>query len=192
MIHKNCKNKIDVICHDKNDNCIKRFSKSMFNVTNFLHFFDYFQYRRSNKKRISDTIWNNIWMIFYNLYFLKKYQIHLNVEICTSIKFVTYFYKYVFKDFDHVSVFFVITRKINDDRTHRNDNREIVDEIIVYHDIQWIDSCEIVWKILQLFMKKIKFSVVRLQIHMKNQQRILFDFNDDITSFQLQNNEKLR
>ena len=56
MIHKNCKNKIDVICHDKNDNCIKRFSKSMFDVTNFLHFFDYFQYRRSNKKRISDTI----------------------------------------------------------------------------------------------------------------------------------------
>ena len=41
-------------------------------------------------------------------------------------------------------------------------------------------------------MKEIKFFVVRLQIHMKNQQRILFDFNDDITSFQLQNNEKLR
>ena len=56
MIHKNCKNKIDVICHDKNDNCIKNYSKSMFNVTNFFHFSDYFQYRRSNKKRISDTI----------------------------------------------------------------------------------------------------------------------------------------
>ena len=56
MIHKNCKNKIDVICHDKNDNCIKRFSKSMFNVTNFLCFSDYFQYRRSNRKRISNTI----------------------------------------------------------------------------------------------------------------------------------------
>ena len=56
IIHKNCKNKIDVICHDKDDNCIKRFSKSMFNITNTFHFFDYFQYRRSNKKRVSNTI----------------------------------------------------------------------------------------------------------------------------------------
>ena len=56
LIYKNCKNKIDVICHDKNDNCIKRFSKSMSNVTHFFHFFDYFQYRRSNKKRVSNTI----------------------------------------------------------------------------------------------------------------------------------------
>ena len=67
---------------------------------------------------------------------MKKYQAHLNVEICTSIKLVTYFYKYVFKDFDHVNVFFVIIRKINDDRVHRNDNRKIVDEIIVYHDVR--------------------------------------------------------
>ena len=56
MIHKNCKNKIDVICHDKNDDCIKRFSKSMFLVTNFFHASDYSQYRRSNKERISNTI----------------------------------------------------------------------------------------------------------------------------------------
>ena len=41
-------------------------------------------------------------------------------------------------------------------------------------------------------MKEIKFFVARLQIHIKSQQRILFDFNDDITSFQLQNNEKFR
>ena len=131
-------------------------------------------------------------MIFYNLYFLKKYQIYLNVEICTLIKFVTYFYKYVFKNFDHVSVFFVIIRKINNDRIHRNDNRKIVNEIIIYHDVWWIDLCEIVWKEFRLFMKKIKYFVIRLQIYMKNQQRILFDFNDDITSFQLQNNKKFR
>ena len=56
MIHKNCKNKIDVIYHDKNDNCIKRFSKSMLNVTNFFYLFDSSQYRRSNKERISNTI----------------------------------------------------------------------------------------------------------------------------------------
>ena len=41
-------------------------------------------------------------------------------------------------------------------------------------------------------MKKIKSSVARLQIYVKNQQQILFDFNVDITSFQLQNNEKFR
>ena len=41
-------------------------------------------------------------------------------------------------------------------------------------------------------MKKIKFSVVRLQIHLKNQQRILFDFIDAVTTSQSQNNEKFR
>ena len=41
-------------------------------------------------------------------------------------------------------------------------------------------------------MRKIKSFVARLQVHLKNQQRIIFDFNDDITSFELQNNEKFR
>ena len=192
MIHKNCKDKIDVICHDKNDQCTKRFLKQMINVTNLNHVCDFSQYRRFARACVSNTVWNNIWVMSYNIYLLKKYQTHLNVEICTSIKSMTYLYKYVFKDFDHVNVSSILIRKINDERAHRNDNREIVNEIQIYHDVRWVDFCETIWRIFQLLMKEIKFSVARLQIHLKNQQRILFDFIDDVTMFQLQNNEKLR
>ena len=80
-------------------------------------------------------------MILYNSYLLLKYEVHINVEICTSIKLVTYLYKYVFKRSNHVDVSIEMIsivnesmRRVNHERTHRNDIVEFVDEIKIYHD----------------------------------------------------------
>ena len=82
-------------------------------------------------------------MIFYNSYLLLKYETHINVEICTSIKLVTYLYKYVFKRSNHVDVSIEMTsivnesmRRVNYERAHRNDIIEFVDEIKIYHDVK--------------------------------------------------------
>ena len=40
---------------------------------------------------------DNQWIVPYNPVLLLKYQCHLNVEYCASIKGVKYLYKYVFK-----------------------------------------------------------------------------------------------
>ena len=80
-------------------------------------------------------------MILYNSYLLLKYEAHVNVEICTSIKLVTYLYKYVFKKSNHVNVSIKMTsivnesiHRVNHESTHRNDIVEFVDEIKIYHD----------------------------------------------------------
>lgn len=42
-------------------------------------------------------------MVSYNLTFLRKYNAHINVEICNRIKFVKYLYKYIQKGEDRDS-----------------------------------------------------------------------------------------
>ena len=130
---------------------------------------------------------------------LLKYEVHVNVKICISIKLVTYLYKYVFKKFDHVDVSIKMTsivnesiRRVNHESTHRNDIVKFVDEIKIYHDARWVTFCETTWKVLKSKIEKIKFTINRLQIHLKNLQRLLIDSNDFITIEIFQINEKFR
>ena len=43
-------------------------------------------------------------MVPYNPYLCQKYNAHINVEICVTIKSVKYIYKYVFKGHDCAQV----------------------------------------------------------------------------------------
>jgi hypothetical protein len=47
---------------------------------------------------------DNKWVVPYNPYLLKKYNCHLNVEICSTIQVVKYLYKYIFKGGDRLNV----------------------------------------------------------------------------------------
>ena len=141
--------------------------------------------------------------MFYNSWILKKYQIHINVEICIFVKSIFYFYKYIYKKNDFVNVFITIIiasifdsifkvrrNEVNMSSTHRNDKNSSMNEISIFYDVRWIKSCEIAWRILNLFIEKIKLVVIRFVVHLKNQQRIFFDSNKSIS--QLQKSEKLR
>ncbi|XP_021736252.1 uncharacterized protein LOC110702815 [Chenopodium quinoa] len=52
----------------------------------------------------SSTYVDNSWVVPYNPWLLLKYDCHINVEICSSIKSVKYLYKYVHKGVDRVSM----------------------------------------------------------------------------------------
>ena len=47
---------------------------------------------------------DNRFVVPYNPYLCQKYNAHINVEICVTIKSVKYIYKYVFKGHDCAQV----------------------------------------------------------------------------------------
>ncbi|GBL80268.1 hypothetical protein AVEN_169256-1 [Araneus ventricosus] len=47
---------------------------------------------------------DNRWVVPYNPWLLKKFNAHINVEVCASVKRVKYLYKYVYKGHDATSV----------------------------------------------------------------------------------------
>ena len=40
----------------------------------------------------------------YNKYLLKRFQSHINVEVCTSFQAVKYLFKYIYKGYDRSQV----------------------------------------------------------------------------------------
>lgn len=47
---------------------------------------------------------DNSWVVPHNPYLTQKYRAHINVEVCSSIKSVTYLYKYQWKGHDRAQV----------------------------------------------------------------------------------------
>ena len=179
MIYKNCKKVEKAFCHDFESKCIKWFLKKKLMMTKLCHHSNLSRYRRFSCEFVEEKYWNNKWMIFYNFWLLQKYETHINVEICINAKLVKYLYKYIFKKNDYVDVFFnITTRRINELRANRQDNEKFVDEIKIFHDARWIEFCETAWRIFDLSFDKIKFAIIRFQLHLKNRNRIVINFND--------------
>ena len=199
MVHKNCIGIRNAVCHDKDGKCTKRFPKPICSETDLDDPSGYPQYRRPERECVPNTPWDNSWVVPYNSYLLLKYGAHVNVEVCTSAKSVAYLYKYVFKGSDHADVSIEVTpavnepvRRVNHEPAHRNDIAETVDEVKVYHDARWVGSCEAAWRILGLKTGEIKPPVGRLQVHLKDLQRLLIDPAGPITAETLQTSEKFR
>ncbi len=71
----------------------------------------YLVYRRCNDGQFvvrtirgQKTRFDNRFVVFYNPYFTCKYNVHINVEIYTTVKAVKYIYKYIYKGFDKTTV----------------------------------------------------------------------------------------
>ncbi|KAL3810378.1 hypothetical protein ACJIZ3_000028 [Penstemon smallii] len=99
-------------------------------------------------------------LVPYNSWLLLKYDCHINVEICSSIKSIKYLYKYVYKGPDCV----VFELRPGPD----------YDEVSQYVDGRWICAPEAFWKIFKFPISKIYPSVVRLQVHLPNMQQVQF------------------
>ncbi|XP_019447295.1 PREDICTED: uncharacterized protein LOC109350519 [Lupinus angustifolius] len=103
---------------------------------------------------------DNRWVVPYNPWLLLKYDCHINVEVCSSIKSIKYLDKYVYKGPDRVAM-----------EVHRGIN---TDEIQQYVDARWICAPEALWKIFGFNLYQLYPSVVRLQIHLPNRQQVRF------------------
>ncbi|KAM5554594.1 hypothetical protein ABKV19_022807 [Rosa sericea] len=123
-------------------------------------------YRRRNDGRSvvldrnTEVEIDNTWVVPYNPWLLLKYDCHINLEVCSSIKCVKYLYKYVYKGPDRVSL---------EVRLGPN-----YDEISKYLDARWICAPEALWKLFTFPMNRIYPSVERLQIHLPNRHQVRY------------------
>ncbi|XP_074288893.1 uncharacterized protein LOC141614038 [Silene latifolia] len=108
---------------------------------------------------------NNRWVVSYNPFLLAKYDCHLNVEICCTIKAVKYMYKYVYKGHDRIS--FAVTDP-------SGSGQESFDEITAYQSARWISPPEAAWRIFGFHLNEIHPNVVHLQVHLPNMQTVSF------------------
>ncbi|XP_074304956.1 uncharacterized protein LOC141639812 [Silene latifolia] len=110
---------------------------------------------------------NNRWVVPYNPFLLGKYDCHLNVEICCTIKVVRYMYQYVYKGHDRIS--FAVTDP-------SGSGQESFDEITAYQSARWISPPEAAWRIFGFHLNEIHPNCLAeaVQYQMPAALRILF------------------
>ncbi|CAJ0905279.1 11459_t:CDS:1 [Entrophospora sp. SA101] len=117
---------------------------------------------------------DNQWIVPYNKFLCAKYNCHINVEICASIKAIKYLFKYVYKGHDKATI--EITGEHQD---HETEAKPIViDEIHNFIEACWVSAPEAIWRILGFNVSGINPAVTHLQVHLPNQQRVIF--NEDV------------
>ena len=125
----------------------------------------YPHYRRRDNGRtvkIHQQEVDNRWIVPYNPYLSKKYNAHINLEACTSIKSVNYLFKYVYKGYDCANVQVTATDEI----TH--------DEIQTYLDARYISPPEAIWQLSEYKMNDHSHMIIRLPVHLPGQQPVYF------------------
>jgi hypothetical protein len=119
IINKDGLNSINII----NSTVLQILSNERYEETEYMDIDEnYFENEELNKKKekkpekidttTADFEIDNRWVVQYNPYLLLKFNCHINVEICSSIKCVKYLYKYLFKGADHANI--VISEKNNE------------------------------------------------------------------------------
>ncbi|KAJ1684991.1 hypothetical protein LUZ63_016381 [Rhynchospora breviuscula] len=128
--------------------------------------------RRDNgrKFRVRGCDLDNRWVSPYNPHLLMRYNCHINVEICSSIRAVKYLFKYIYKGHDCAEVY-VGTR---------GKEGETIDEIKIFQDARWVGAPEAVWRIFRFPLSEIKPSVRSLQLHTPDQQMVFYKDNDNL------------
>ncbi|KAL5565200.1 hypothetical protein UlMin_028364 [Ulmus minor] len=112
---------------------------------------------------------DNQWVVPYNPYLLAKFNCHINVEICSTVKAVKYLYKYIYKGHDRIAF-----------HINSNNSEKDIDEIQNFQSAIWISPPEGVWRIYSFILNENHPSVYTLQLHLENQQLITFKKTDKL------------
>ena len=73
----------------------------------------------------------------YNICLITKYNVHINVEICSSVLAVKYLYNYIYKGHDWVTIALSRSKNYNNIQTTKT---ELINEIKTYLDVKYISS----------------------------------------------------
>ncbi|GBM09214.1 hypothetical protein AVEN_180997-1 [Araneus ventricosus] len=120
----------------KDGECSKQFPKAFREETEE-NVNGYLVYKRRciESVRVGKRYIDNRWIVPYNPWLSKKYNAHINVEICASVKSVKYLYKYVYKGHDAESI------------TLKNDDIVNHDEILNFLDGRYVSAPEAMWRL---------------------------------------------
>ncbi|XP_072054825.1 uncharacterized protein [Arachis hypogaea] len=125
---------------------------------------------------------DNRFVVPYNPLLLMKYRAHINLEFCNKSNVIKYLFKYVNKGPDRV------TATVSNVHVG-NQNTRVLDEIKEYFDCRYLSPCESVWRIFAYDIHHRWPSIQRLTFHLPNQQHIIFDDRDTISSILVRNKE---
>jgi len=145
--------------------CTKKFPKDFQEETN-PNCDGYPKYRRPNNGRfamINGRRVDNRWIVPYNSFLSLKYNCHINVEVCASIKSVKYLFKYVYKGHDCANV------TVQERGTYEHN------EIKTYIDSRYVSAPEAALHLFGYRMHDQSHSIQRLQVHLQDHQSISFD-----------------
>ncbi|XP_035233478.1 uncharacterized protein LOC118205293 [Stegodyphus dumicola] len=117
---------------------------------------------------------DNRWVVPYNPYLTKKYNAHINVEVCSSIKSVKYLFKYVYKGHDAAKV----VLEESGDRTL------MWDEIKCFLNARYVSAPEAVWRLFEKRMHSKSHSIIRLPVHLENLQPVYFAESEERNALQ--------
>ena len=83
--------------------CTKRFPRALIeNTHEDNNGYPIYRRRVCDPIKIGNNLIDNKWVVPYNPYISTKYNAHINVEICSTIKAVKYLYKYIYKGHDKI------------------------------------------------------------------------------------------
>ena len=103
----------------------------------------------------------------YNSSLLMRYNCHINVEACSSIKAVKYLFKYVYKGHDQASF------SVNEDQHDRDDG--VINEIQQYRNARYISPLQAVHRIFNFPMFGVYPAVLQLQLHLPDMQSVIYN-----------------
>ncbi|CAF1646682.1 unnamed protein product, partial [Rotaria magnacalcarata] len=155
--------------------CSKNFPKAFCNETD-VSTDGYPIYRRRNNSNETHFTRNNIqvdnrFVVPYNSFLSLKYNAHINVELCSTVKAIKYINKYITKGYDCARIGVQV---------NANDNVEKVvdyDEIKQYLNCRYISSQEAAWHLQDFPIHGQSHNVVMLSVHLKDGQSIFFEEN---------------
>ena len=159
--------------------CSKRFPKEYVKET-YAGSDGYPHYRRRNtglSVNKSGVPLDNKYVVPYNPYLSKKYNAHINVEICSSIQSCKYLYKYVYKGPDMASVGI--------------DTEDKGDEIKRFVNSRFITASECMWRFFTFDVHGRDPSIQRLAVHEHNKQSVIFKENNVVQALEKVNRTTL-
>jgi len=127
-------------------------------------------YRRQNNDKTFERpgayIVDNRYVVPYCPILSLIFNSHINVETVSSIKSVKYLYKYIYKGHDVAAITVEpITENVIVDH----------DEIHNYIEARYVGPVEATWRILEKKLQDKSHTVVRLPVHLPNEQNIVIE-----------------
>ncbi|XP_075719762.1 uncharacterized protein LOC142760457 [Rhinoderma darwinii] len=117
---------------------------------------------------------DNRWIVPYSPFFSKTFQSHVNVEYCNSVKAIKYICKYVNKGSDQAAFGLERQGRTTDEINRQERQERTIDEIDRFQTGRYISSNEAVWQILDFPTHDRYPTVVHLNVHLENEQRVYF------------------
>jgi hypothetical protein len=117
------------------------------------------------------SIKENQYVVPYNPILLMKYQCHMNVEVCSSVKSVKYIFKYIYKGHDAAII------KFFDGAVGLVD----VDEIRAFQESRYVSPPEALWRLYEYRMNDLSHTVIRLPVHEEDEETIYYEPDETLT-----------